>query len=139
MILFDLRCQAGHSFEAWFRDNATYEAQANAGDIACPACGDRHVGKAPMAPRIARSRGRASAEETKQAAELYRKLSDLRAQVEANSDYVGPRFAEEARRIHYGETEARNIHGEATDSEASELKDEGVKFARIPWVPRGEN
>ena len=138
MILFDLRCQAGHSFEAWFRNNATYETQAEAGDIACPLCGDSSISKAPMAPRIARSRSAQPPASDGQAADLYRKLSKLRDHVEANSDYVGDRFAEEARRIHYGEADARNIHGEATDTEATKLKDEGVEFARIPWVPRGD-
>ena len=138
MILFDLRCQAGHSFEAWFRNSATYDAQAEAGDIVCPLCGDTEVSKAPMAPRIGRSRRDGSSTEEAQAADLYRKLTKLRDHVEANSDYVGERFAEEARRIHYGEADARNIHGEATDTEADKLKDEGVEFARIPWVPRGD-
>ncbi len=138
MILFDLRCQAGHSFEAWFRNSAAYDAQADAGDIACPLCGDAKISKAPMAPRIGRSRTDGPSKEEAQAADLYRKLSKLRDHVEANSDYVGGRFAEEARRIHYGEADARNIHGEATDSEATQLKDEGVEFARIPWVPRGD-
>ena len=138
MILFDLRCQAGHSFEAWFRNSATYDAQAEAGDISCPLCGDGNVTKAPMAPRIAKARSAAPPVSDGQAADLYRKLSKLRDHVEANSDYVGERFAEEARRIHYGETDARNIHGETSDTEAAKLKDEGVEFARIPWVPRGD-
>lgn len=63
-------------------------------------------------------------------------LRELRAKVEADCDYVGPEFAEEARRIHYGETEARGIYGETTDEEAEALDEEGIDFARIPWVPR---
>jgi hypothetical protein len=63
-------------------------------------------------------------------------MGELRAHVEKNCDYVGPSFAEEARKIHYGETEKRNIYGEASSKEAESLKDEGVEFGRIPWLPR---
>nr|WP_246200994.1 DUF1178 family protein [Azospirillum brasilense] len=70
------------------------------------------------------------------AAEVMRQLTEVRRTVEANCDYVGDRFAEEARRIHYGETDPRGIYGEATDKEAEELKEEGVTFGRIPWLPR---
>lgn len=155
MILFDLQCGKGHVFEGWFRDNAAYDAQEKARKVACPVCGDTGVRKAIMAPRI--GKGRSSAADAapapepvateapkpvakmaaeQQAKELRRKLSELRKLVEANCDYVGPRFAEEARRIHYGETEHRNIYGEASKEEAKALSDEGVEFGSIPWVPR---
>jgi hypothetical protein len=71
-------------------------------------------------------------------AQLVALLQRLRAEVERNCDHVGPRFAEEARRIHYGEAEARGIYGEATDAEAEELREEGIEVARLPWVPRPE-
>lgn len=138
MILFDLKCQAGHVFEAWFRNSGAYEAQASAREISCPVCGDVRIGKAPMAPRIAKSRD-AAAKDTDEAArrkaEILRELKDLRRKVEENCDYVGDRFAEEARRIHYGEVESRGIYGEATEAESSELKEEGITVERIPWVP----
>ncbi|HYD99545.1 MAG TPA: DUF1178 family protein [Alphaproteobacteria bacterium] len=137
MILFNLRCGAGHEFEAWFRDGATYDAQAAAGEVGCPVCGDSHVAKAPMAPRIAKSRGEDRPRAV--AAEVMQKLRELRRHVEQNAEHVGDRFAEEARRIHYGETERRDIYGEATDSEAEALAEEGIGFARIPWVPTGTN
>lgn len=135
MILYELRCAADHRFEAWFKDGAAYEAQAATGDISCPICGDAHIGKAPMAPRIARSR---SADERARQlqAEMIRQLGELRQKVENSCDYVGERFADEARRIHYGETGARGIYGEATAEETQELKDEGIEFAGIPWLPR---
>jgi hypothetical protein len=135
MILFDLRCAKDHVFEAWFRDNAAYELQARAGKVGCPTCGSRKIEKAPMAPRIGKAPGRPSPEQVQAMSEMRRQLVELRTKVEANCDYVGPRFAEEAKAIHYGETEKRDIYGEATDDEARELKDEGIGFARIPWVP----
>ena len=166
MILYDLRCRRGHVFEAWFRDSAAYDDQVEAGEVACPTCGSKKVEKAPMAPRLAKgglSKGsgetgeaqraeaqRAEAQtaetehteaetakaETAKAAEALR---GLRRKVEDNFDYVGPQFAEEARKIHYGEADAHNIYGETSDEEAKELRDEGVAFTRIPWAPRQDS
>lgn len=137
MIVFELKCSSDHRFEAWFRDGAAYEAQVQDGSLACPVCGDSHVTKAPMAPRIAKSRDAAADERQRQVrAEALRQLNELRKTVEENCDYVGDRFAEEARRIHYGETDPRGIYGETTPQEAEELRDEGVTFQRIPWLPR---
>lgn len=136
MILFDLQCAKGHGFEAWFRNGETYEAQAAAGEVACPVCGDADIRKAPMAPRIAKARSGKDEEKRRQAAEIMRELVELRRKVEENCDYVGDSFAEEARKIHYGETEHRDIYGEATAEEAAQLSEEGVTFSRIPWVPR---
>jgi len=138
MILFDLRCGKGHVFEAWFRDNATFDAQAKAKAIACPACNNRTVEKAPMAPRIGKGGGEVH-QVAAEMAEMRRQLQALRDKVESNCEYVGDNFAEEARRIHYGEVEHRDIYGEASDDEAKELNEEGVEFARIPWLPRHHN
>lgn len=159
MILFELRCGEGHGFEAWFRSGDAYDAQAAAHEISCPICGDTRIGKAPMAPRIAKGRrdagrgtdrgvdGRAdggkgpeekaepSAREVK-AREMMRGLAELRRKVEESCDYVGDRFPDEARRMHYGEIEKRGIYGEASHDEAAELAEEGVSFSRIPWLPR---
>lgn len=134
MILFELRCGAGHGFEAWFRNGATYEGQAAAREIVCPICGDTCIEKAPMAPRIAKSRG--DEEAARQAkGEIMRQFAELRRRVEESCDYVGDRFAEEARRIHYGEIDQRAIYGEATEAETTELAEEGIAFSTIPWVP----
>jgi hypothetical protein len=138
MILFDLKCAKDHRFEGWFRDGEAFDAQVAAKEIGCPVCGSRRVAKAPMAPRIAKH----GATESKQAevqAKVLRELKEIRRKVEANCDYVGERFPEEARRIHYGEVDARGIYGEASDEEARELHDEGVEFARIPWLPRQDS
>ena len=154
MILYNLCCADDHAFEAWFRNSAAYDEQAAAGEISCPVCGGTSVAKAPMAPRIAKGGGKGGdtgggqgadksgesdpSPETysnSKAVEMRRMLTELRRHVENNSDYVGDKFAEEARKIHYGETEERNIHGEATDDQARELTEEGVKLGLIPWLP----
>ncbi|MBM3488070.1 MAG: DUF1178 family protein [Alphaproteobacteria bacterium] len=152
MILYDLQCKKGHVFEAWFRDSQTYEAQVGAKKVVCPVCGSKKIEKAPMAPRLGRStkKGAAEAEPappapvpappapSPEAVRYMQALASLRKHVEANCDYVGPKFPEEARKIHYGETEARNIYGEATPDEAAKLADEGVEFQPVPWVRRDD-
>jgi len=147
MILFTLRCGEGHDFEGWFRDGQTYDAQAAAGAITCPTCGDTRIGKAPMAPRLARHHGSRESEGAgagpaappgAEAAETARALMrTLRRAVESSCDYVGDRFPEEARRIHYGETKARPIYGEATEAQARDLADEGVEVRAVPWISDG--
>src|SRR5437660_11563040 len=131
MILFSLRCASGHEFEAWFRDGDGFEAQLKAGEITCPHCGDAQVEKAMMAPRIGRSREKTPAPSP---AQMRAALVELRRQVEANCDYVGERFAGEARRIHYGEADPHAIYGEASTEESRALADEGIEFGRIPWI-----
>jgi hypothetical protein len=145
MILFDLKCGKGHVFEAWFRDGSSADRQMAGRKVACPECGNSKVAKAPMAPRIA---GKGEGETKPQApskemvamsTKLRKELGELRAKVEANCDYVGEKFAEEARKIHYGETDSRSIYGETSKEEAHALADEGVEFARIPWLPRHDS
>lgn len=131
MIRFSLRCNSGHEFEAWFRNGDGYEAQRQAGEVACPECGDSHVEKALMAPSIGRSR---EARPPLSPAQMRAMLVHLRRQIETHCDYVGPQFAEEARRIHYGEVDPHGIYGEASESESRELAEEGIQFGRIPWI-----
>jgi hypothetical protein len=152
MILYALRCAAGHEFEGWFRDGQTYDAQSAAGEIACPVCGSNSVAKALMAPRLGRSSKSEPAPPTPvpapeprpepdakaahiDPAQIRRLLRELRRHVEQNCNYVGDKFAEEARRIHYGEVDPHAIYGESTPEEAEALADEGIEVARIPWVP----
>jgi len=152
MILFDLKCSNRHVFEAWFRDSAAFDAQADAQDIACPVCGDTGVGKAPMAPRLSSGPRREPEERSSErkpdtpanapqslppAAESF--LRRLREEVERNSDNVGKRFPDEARKIHSGECEERSIYGEASPEEASDLREEGIPVVAIPWLPRKES
>jgi len=129
MIKFSLRCSEDHEFEAWFRDGATYEAQTAAGEIACPECGDTEIEKAPMAPRLGRSKSEPSQ------TEIRRMLQQVRKHVETNCEYVGNKFADEARKIHKGEADKRGIYGEASDAEYRALAEDGIEVHRIPWVP----
>ncbi len=148
MIRFDLRCRQDHHFEAWFRNNAGYESQAAAGELACPVCGSREVEKAIMAPRIARAADAADAEKAvvpmamggspEKAKALRAALERLRDHVESTCDDVGEAFPEEARKIHYGEAEARGIYGQASEPEAEALAEEGVEFSRLP-LPRRDS
>ncbi len=143
MILFDVKCARGHVFEAWFRDSNTAERQMKRREVACPACGNTATAKAPMAPRIGKKgKSQAKPDATEMAAmsaKLRQELTELRAKVESNCDYVGEKFAEEARKIHYGETDPRGIYGETSKDEAEALAEEGVQFARIPWLPRHDS
>lgn len=141
MILFDLDCKDGHRFEAWFRDGPNFDEQATAGAISCPWCGSTEVIKAPMAPHVAKPARREA--ERLQATPSERKaravLEAMRDHVESVCDYVGTGFAEEARRIHYGEADGRGIYGEASREEARELRNEGIEFNRIPWLSRRQD
>jgi hypothetical protein len=147
MILYELRCKQGHAFEGWFRDSAAYDAQAKARKVVCPVCGNKKVEKALMKPRLGRGKGKEPAPPSAapsdkmvnvQQAEMLKALRAMRKQIETNCDYVGERFPEEARRIHYGESEERGIYGEASDSEAESLKDEGIEVSRVPWIPSAD-
>ena len=131
MIRFTLRCNAEHEFEGWFRSGDAFEAQQQAGEVACPTCGDTRIEKALMAPNIGRSHKNVPALTP---AQMRAMLVELRRQVETKCDYVGERFAEEARKIHYGEVDPHGIYGEATTEESRELTEEGIAFGRIPWV-----
>ena len=151
MIAYDLCCEKDHRFEGWFKDAASFERQAKRKLVTCATCGSNRIRKAPSAPALSgtRSQNRAEAAapaasyathpDAPQAAELLRQLAELRRHIEANADNVGESFAEEARKIHYGEAEKRNIYGQATDDEAQALSEEGVEFARIPWVRRADS
>ena len=160
MIHYQLRCENGHGFDGWFRDSAAFEKQAAAGFVECPSCASTKVERALMAPAIPK-KGRPARNAKPEAppeppkpeaqpsqpapvppavaarmpAELRAALAKLRAEVEKNCDYVGPDFAEEARKIHRGEAEARGIYGETSPEEAEALREEGVEFASVPWVP----
>jgi hypothetical protein len=134
MILFKLRCSAGHEFEGWFRDGAAYERQSARGLITCSDCGDHAIDKAPMAPRL--GRGAATpAEAPPSPDQLRQMLRSLRQHIETHCDNVGDRFAEEARRIERGEAEPRGIYGDATEEEVRALAEDGIEVGRIPWVP----
>ncbi len=137
MILYQLRCDKDHEFEAWFKGSAGFEAQNRKGAVECPFCGTTKIAKAPMAPRVVASRG---GSEPAPKVDSTRELADqvveafgrIRQQVEKNCDYVGDAFPEEARRIHYGEKKSRGIYGEATRDEARRLDEEGIEVFPLP-------
>ena len=137
MIVYHLKCTCGHDFDAWFRDSATYDRQEKRGQVSCPACASTSVSKAPMAPRIATSRESPSREVADvvpspeaRAREIAREIlvamGKLRKHAEENCEYVGERFADEARAIHDGDAEERGIYGEATIQEAKELYEDDI-------------
>lgn len=141
MIRFSLICAEGHEFDGWFRDNADYERLAAAGHNACPTCGDARVSKALMAPAV-QGAGKREPMALGLGEEQKKALAELKAlteRIRAGSEDVGPRFAEEARKIHYGEAEARGIRGEATREQAQALVEEGVPVAPLPSFPDDAN
>lgn len=124
MIVFDLQCQdSGDVFEAWFSSGADFDDQAARGLVQCPVCGSARVAKAPMAPRVPAKSATSSA---------IARLAEAQAAMLKDSEWVGRRFADEARSIHAGEAEPRPVHGEATAAEARSLIDEGVPVAPLP-------
>jgi hypothetical protein len=142
MIRFALQCDQGHSFDAWFSSGDSYEEQIEAGVIVCPDCGSVHVEKAPMAPAVLRGKGDSKPAERPDQSERrksYAFLKGLKEHLKANADDVGRSFPEEARKIHYGESEARNIYGEATTDEANSLHEEGIPVLPLPPLPEEHN
>jgi hypothetical protein len=159
MIRYQLNCAEGHTFEAWFSSSKGYEAQVRRKQVTCPVCGTADVKKAIMSPRVARARSRktpvpaeapvvpsspAPVREPQhmlngEQRKLLAQMRQLRDEMLSKSDYVGPRFAEEARRIHNEEAPARGIHGEATPEEVAELKEEGVEVYPVPLLPEDHN
>lgn len=131
MIVYSLKCVRDHEFESWFRDSKAFDEQAASGKLMCPVCTSRKVEKAPMAPALAGSGAERSSvpDEMRKARQF---MTGLRKFVEANAENVGKKFPEEARKIHYGETEHRHIYGEASLQEAKELVEEGVDVAPLP-------
>lgn len=152
MIKYALACDKAHAFESWFPSSESYESQKDRGLVACPVCGSTTVEKALMAPQVARKDRAAEpiaapvpappaplAMPSPAAQELRAKLRELRDHLVKNSDPVGDRFAEEARKIHYGEVEHRSIHGSATPEEARDLHEEGIDFLPLPALPDERN
>ena len=141
MIRFSLICDQDHEFDAWFRSNDDFDRQKKRGFVDCPTCGSKKVGKALMAPAVSTGRKKekialAMNEMQKKAMAEIKALSE---KIRENADYVGDKFAEEARKIHYGEVPDRQIYGEASQREAQELVEEGVDVALLPPDIDGAN
>lgn len=141
MIRFTLRCEADHEFDGWFRDGGDFDTQKKRGFVACPVCNSAKVEKALMAPAVSTSRGKekvalAAGEEQRR---LMGQLREMAKKVRENADYVGDRFAEEARKIHFGETDPRGIYGEASVDDVKGLLEDGVDFMPLPEFPEDRN
>ncbi|MFE0016609.1 DUF1178 family protein [Mesorhizobium sp. NPDC059054] len=141
MIRFSLVCEQEHDFEGWFRSNEDFDKQKKRGFVECPTCGSHKVEKALMAPAVSTSRKQekmalAMGEQQRQAMVQLKALAD---KMRENSDYVGDKFAEEARKIHFGEADPRGIYGEATLEEAQGLAEDGVEFMPMPTFPDDRN
>jgi hypothetical protein len=164
VIRYTLSCDQSHEFESWFQNSDAFDKQATRKLVACPLCGSTKVEKTLMAPRLSGTRKSkrgaapemtAAATETPAAAppqetmpvaimsneerEFRTKLKELREHLTKNSDYVGPKFPEEARKMHYGEIEHRSIYGEASPDDAQELHEEGIAFHPLPILPDERN
>jgi hypothetical protein len=124
MIRYALHCAKGHDFESWFPNSAAYDKQVKRDLVSCPSCGSTKVEKAIMAP---------------QESEFRAKLKELRDHLTKNADYVGQKFPEEARKMHYGEIDHRSIYGEASPDEAKDLHEEGIEFHPLPVLPDERN
>ncbi|MCP8885354.1 DUF1178 family protein [Devosia sp. XJ19-1] len=136
MIQYSLQCSQGHRYEAWFKSAAAYDEQQARGIVHCAQCGDPQVEKAPMAPSVARTdseRVPLSAAHP-EAAKIRAMLRQYRQKVVSEAEHVGDRFAEEARKMHFEEVEARGIYGEATRDEVVGLIEDGVDFLPLPDV-----
>jgi hypothetical protein len=164
MIRYSLVCERKHEFEIWFQNSADYDKQSKRGLVSCPACGSEKVEKALMAPSLGRGTKKKSRSEiavpaeapavetpapaeskapvammSPQEREFRSKLKELRDHLTKNADNVGGKFPEEARKMHYGESEHRSIYGEASPKEAKELADEGIEFHPLPMLPDEHN
>ena len=146
MIKFALKCKDDHVFEAWFSNGADFDRQKDAGYISCPHCGSPEVAKNLMAPSVSTGNARAVAPETPMElaagpvpAEVVRALKEAVTAIRKNCEDVGERFAEEVRKVHYGEAEARGLMGKASADDVGSLLDEGIEIMPLPTLPEDAN
>lgn len=142
MIKYTLSCDGGHSFDGWFSSSADFDRQAELGLVSCPVCGSASVAKELMAPSVSTSRKKDEAKVLmmdQARKEAVAKIRELVTAIRENSDDVGEKFPEEARKIHYGEAEERGLIGKATADEARALLEEGIEIAPLPVLPDDVN
>jgi hypothetical protein len=133
LIAYNLNCAKGHEFEAWFSSSSAYDEQETGNKLVCPICNSRKVTKAIMAPALSSKVGKQKSTPSPDEMRKMRQfVTGLRKYVEENAENVGTKFPEEARKIHYGETEERPIYGHATLDEAADLVEEGIDVAALP-------
>ena len=142
MIKFDLICENQHIFEASFDDSNSFEKQKRKKQIECPLCNSSSISKSVMAPNIS-GKSTSSAKINRQKKKLFsnynKQLNKIKSEIEKNFTYVGKKFPEEARKIHYGEAKDKPIYGEATEKESQELVDEGIGLVRLPFSKKEKN
>lgn len=131
MIKYRLICDKEHEFDGWFADSAAFDGQKQDGLLACAVCGSYAVSKAIMAPAVPKKAN----QQKDEAQKIRHMMQKVSSYAEENFDYVGADFAEEARKIHYGESETRDIYGETSLEEAKDLFEEGVPVAPLPGTP----
>lgn len=142
MIRYSLCCEKAHEFEGWFSESSEFDRQKASGYLTCPICGSGEVSKVLMAPAVSTARQKdetqalAVSEVQKQA---FVKLKEAIREIRASSEDVGEKFPEEARKIHYGEAEARGIIGQASPVEVKSLIEEGIEIAPLPVLPDDVN
>jgi len=145
MIKYSLICEKDHEFEGWFASSDDYDKQRKRGFLECPQCGSQKISKALMAPGVAGTKKSSDTDTaianvvSKMPEEVVTKIREIKQHIEKNSENVGDKFPEEARKIHYGESEARGIYGKATVKEAVGLAEEGVNVVPIPDLPEDKN
>jgi hypothetical protein len=142
LIKYTLSCDNGHSFDGWFSSSADFDRQAELGLVSCPACGSVSVAKELMTPSVSTSRKKDEAKVLmmdQARKEAVAKIRELVTAIRENSDDVGEKFPEEARKIHYGEAEQRGLIGKATADEARALLEEGIEIAPLPVLPDDAN
>lgn len=146
MIRYLLGCDAGHDFEVWFGSIASFEQQSDDGLVTCPHCGSNAVERRPMAPAVVTRRAtptpapKPTSDGTQQVATLPAEaLRELRDKIIAETTDVGDKFAEEARRMHFGETDARPIRGAATSDDVKGLVEDDIPFGMVPRLPEDSN
>ena len=143
MIRYNLICNNDHNFESWFKDSTSCNDQIKSKNVLCPECNSNLVTKALMSPRIPKKGSNNNQENTILSNGRNNNLNDairkIRDEIKKNSEYVGKEFPEEARKIHYHESEERSIYGEATAKDIKELHEEGIDIIRIPNLPDDKN
>ncbi|WP_267554631.1 DUF1178 family protein [Rhizobium rhizogenes] len=138
MIRYSLSCDNAHEFEGWFSESADFDRQIESGFLTCPVCNSSAISKLLMAPSVSTARKKNEMQTLAMDAarkEVMVKLKEAVEAIKANAEDVGAKFPEEARKIHYGEADARGIIGKATPDEAQALVDEGIEIAAIPVLP----
>jgi hypothetical protein len=142
LIHYSLQCEQTHGFEGWFASSEDFDRQKAQGLVTCPYCDSKNVNKMLMAPNVTTGRQKdktqAVAMDTMRR-DMITKIKDAVKEIRANAEDVGERFPEEARKIHYGETEARGIIGQATPDEAQALTEEGIEVAPLPFFPEDQH